>query len=190
MIPTDKMILQIEEATRLRGWIANSYSQVEYLLGDLILRLRSETIYAEHTQTLPHDASNRVRKIKAILAIDGPLSAFKTELEEVLSEISRRHQVRNLLAHGFCSYHFTPDGDTGFEFQKWHRDKSDGADDRRLIRTFRMLDLQREMETSVAAAQRALNLYWRLRDHFRWKPRAKDCLIHPKNADPTDAFGG
>jgi hypothetical protein len=31
----------INEGQRLRGWIANSYAQIEYLLGDLILRCRA-----------------------------------------------------------------------------------------------------------------------------------------------------
>jgi hypothetical protein len=51
----------IEEGQRLRGWITNAYAQIEFLLGDLILRCREFPEYAGDTATFTHSAPKRVR---------------------------------------------------------------------------------------------------------------------------------
>ena len=50
---------ELEEGQRLRGWIVNAYAQVEYLLGDLILRCRAFPEYEEQTRTFTHSAPTR-----------------------------------------------------------------------------------------------------------------------------------
>ena len=52
----------LEEAQRLRGWIANSYAQIEFALGDLILRCREFETYKDMTKSLPHGAPDRVKE--------------------------------------------------------------------------------------------------------------------------------
>ena len=60
-----EIVAVIEEATHQRGWISNSYAQVEFLLGDLIIRCREFAQYAEQTAAFTHSAPKRVSKVRA-----------------------------------------------------------------------------------------------------------------------------
>ena len=158
--------VELEEAQRLRGWIANSYAQIEFALGDLILRCREFPEYYGHTNNLPHGAPDRVKRVRRIISTTGPLQPFAKQLEKLLCEFEDRHETRNLLAHGFATYMFTPNGDTGLYFQKWHRQPD--RIDARLTRTFRMADLQREMEEFVGVTQRGMTLLLEIQSRFNW----------------------
>ena len=162
-------ILEIEEGQRLRGWITNSYAQIEFLLGDLILRCRVFSEYADCTATLPHGAPDRVKRVRRILAVQGPISVFANDLNSIIDHFENGHDTRNLLAHGFCEYLVTPEGDSGLQFQKWHR--SPVRQDARLIRCFRLADLQTEKESFSALASDAMHLFYRIHDHFGWVAR-------------------
>lgn len=161
--------VELEEAQRLRGWIANGYAQVEFVLGDLIVRCREFPEYAELTKTLPHGAPDRIKRVRRIISYEGPLSRFREALESILMRFETRHETRNLLAHGFCTYLATPSGDTGLHFQKWHRDPQ--RMDARLVRTFRMRDLIWEQQDISAVAQDCLKLFYLIHDHFGWVER-------------------
>src|SRR5687767_863851 len=102
-----EIIAIIEEATHHRGWISNAYAQVEYLLGDLIIRCREFPEYVEQTGTFTHSAPKRVAKVRAMLKANGPLTPYNAEIGKVLDAFESNHEVRNLLAHGFCEFHFT-----------------------------------------------------------------------------------
>ena len=167
--PTAKMIADIEEGQRLRGWIANSFAQIEFMLGDLILRSFQMAEYDGLPRTLPHGAPDRVKRLRRVLGTQGPLDPFAAALEELLDTFETTHEVRNLLAHGFCEYLFTPDGDAALQFQKWHRQPH--REDARLIRSFRLQDLEREKQTMTALSTRAVLLFRNLHDHFGWVAR-------------------
>lgn len=154
-----ELIDLIEEGQRLRGWIANGYAQVEYLLGDMIQRTLDIPEYQIAHERLPHNVNNRIAKVREILGIDGPYSEFNDELEAVIERFSMHHEARNLLAHGFCTAHHTPDGDFGLEFRKWHRE--DGQD-KQLRRTFRIVDLEYERAQLVHVSELAVMVMARL----------------------------
>ena len=164
-----RAIVELEEGQRLRGWIANSYAQIEFLLGDLILRCREFPEYANCPPALPHGAPDRVKRVRQIIALGGPLSLFANDLTGMIERFENGHETRNLLAHGFCEYLYTADGDTGLQFQKWHR--MPDRQDARLIRCFRIADLQTEKESFSMLADEVLGLYWRMQDHFNWVAR-------------------
>lgn len=157
---------ELEEFQRLRGWIVNSYAQIEYILGDLILRCRQFSQYDELTQTLPHDATKRVKRIRAICLVEGPISVFAPQLNELLAQFEARHEIRNLMTHGFATYQITAEGDSGLSFQKWHR--APDRIDARLLRTFRLHDLMCERDQSVDLAQVGLKLFYRIHSNFGW----------------------
>ncbi|MEO7786347.1 MAG: hypothetical protein ABIR77_00775 [Sphingomicrobium sp.] len=161
-----KIEFELEESQRLRGWIANSYANVEFMLGDLIVRCRQFPIYDALTKTMPHDATKRIRRVRQILEIDGALSPYAAGLEDLLANFELRHETRNLLAHGFATYHITPEGDAGLTFEKWHRD-SDRMD-ARLVRTFRLVDLAREQADFVQLARRSLSLFYSIHTSLGW----------------------
>lgn len=170
MLISEAFKADIQEGQRFRGWIANAYAQIEFLLGDLIVRCREFPEYDTDTKKkLTHSAAKRVRLVRSILEKPGPLSPFAAELISIVDRFEERHETRNLLAHGFCTYLHTSSGDAAFEFKKWHR--QDDRNDTKLIRTFRLSDLKSERENFVSLSQEALQLFKRMHQHFGWKGR-------------------
>ena len=154
-LPPDHVMTAIEEGQRLRGWIANGYAQIEYLLGDIITKSRQMPEYEELSERLPHRVEKRIAKVRQIVAQEGFFSRYRDEVGWVIEAFEAHHQTRNLLAHGFCTAYHTPDGDFGLEFRKWHRD---GDSDAELKRTFRLIDLEYEKEQLIHVSQRTLVL--------------------------------
>jgi len=154
----------IEEGQRLRGWIANAYAQIELFLGDVIVRSLEMQAYRDVGEVLPHGSSDRIRRVRRILEINGVFSEFKSELFGICDEFENHHETRNLLAHGFCEFHYTPTGDCGFQFRKWHR--VEGRQDAQLQRTFRLVDLEYEKGVIVELSQRALTLFLKIHDRL------------------------
>lgn len=160
----------IEEATHHRGWISNSYAQVEYLLGDLIIRCRQFPEYEDQTATFTHSSPKRVAKVRLMLNVDGPLTPYTGEISEVLDAFETNHDIRNLLAHGFCEFHYTPTGDAGLIFRKFERgDVKNGQEAVELIeRTFRLVDMHYHREQFVAQAQQALVVFAKVHFDLGW----------------------
>lgn len=165
-MPETEMLAQIEDMTRLRGWIANSYAQIEYLLGDLIIRARSWPEYEAQTATFTHKATKRVSKVRAMAALDGPLSEFADALIAILDRFDRGHDTRNLLAHGFCEFHRARNGETGMQFQRF--DRQPNRDDALVIRLFRPADLESEKIEFTNLAHEAVDLFITIHRHFGW----------------------
>ncbi|KMS59985.1 hypothetical protein V474_07785 [Novosphingobium barchaimii LL02] len=159
-----------EQGMSERGWIANSYAQIEYLLGDLIVHCREFPLYITQTGTVSHSAAKRVKKVRDMLALDGPLSPYSEILTSVLDAFEGNHEVRNLLAHGFCVIHHTPTGDAGFVFRKFDRDAATelGDDAAAVIRTFRLVDLQYHRAQMVDQAQQALAAFVGMYNALGW----------------------
>lgn len=160
----------IEQAMQHRGWIANSYAQIEYLLGDLIGRCREFPDYAAHTGHVTHSAARRIKKVRAMLALGGPLDPFSENLAALLDDFEASDQVRNLLAHGFCTFHHTPTGDAGLTFRKFDRDAAQDAEDEFALieRTFRLINLEYHKVQLIAQADEALRLFAEIHDAFGW----------------------
>ena len=162
MEPAEWQKQAINEGQLLRGWIVNSYAQIEFFLGDLIVRSLTLPEYAKLAQTLPHGAPGRIKRVRQILTQGGFFDKFSNEISEIIDEFSNHHETRNLLAHGFCEFHFTKKGDFGLQFRKWHR--QEGRQDALLLRTFRLRDLEAQKIELTALAQRALLLFRRIHD--------------------------
>lgn len=161
MLDGDQVIEMLQAGTSCRGWISNSYAQVEFLLGDLIQRCRQFPEYDSFTQTISHSASKRVSKVRSIIAMDGPLSEHALPLEAVLEAFERQHETRNLLAHGFCEFHHTPDGDAGFAFRRFIRAANSESGHELLQKTFRLVDLEYHQAQMVEQASQRLSSFTR-----------------------------
>lgn len=163
-LPPEHVIDSIEEGQRFRGWIANGYAQIEFFLGDIIVRSLNMVEYQDVGEILPHGSPDRIKRVRRILEFDGFYSEFRDELIGILDEFENHHETRNLLAHGFCEFHHTPDGDFGFYFRKWHRvpDRQDAQ----LQRTFRLIDLEYEKTTIVELSRKALGVFYRIHDRL------------------------
>ncbi|HVL09567.1 MAG TPA: hypothetical protein VM512_10485 [Burkholderiaceae bacterium] len=181
MLDADAVIERLERGTAHRGWIANSYAQIEFLLGDLIDRCRAFPQYAAHTTTISHSAARRAYKVRKILAIDGPLTQFAGALLPMLDEFEERDQMRNLLAHGFCEFHHTPDGDAGFVFRKFDRTLAEETGDpgAKVEQVFRLIDLEYHKEQMVHQAQGALELFHRIHFALGWAGEDPASMFEP-----------
>lgn len=164
MSVTTEHLAVIEEGQRLRGWIANAYAQIEFFLGDVIVRSLSMNEYQGLGEVLPHGSPDRIRRVRRILEREGVFSEFEADLNSIVDEFENHHETRNLLAHGFCKVLHTPDGDSTFQFRKWHR--VEGRQDVQLQRTFRLVDLEYEKAIIVELSQRALGLFFRIHDRL------------------------
>ena len=162
-LPPEHLIEAIEEGQRLRGWIANGYAQVEYLLGDIITKSQSIQEYQALAGKLPHRIEKRISAVRALLEIEGFFSKYGDEIRWILDAFEAHHETRNLLAHGFCTAYHTPDGDFGLEFRKWHRD---GDRDAEMKRTFRLIDLEYERTQLKHVSQRALTLSYAIHNEL------------------------
>jgi hypothetical protein len=162
----------IKEGTHHRGWIANSYAQLEFLLGDLVVRCREFPEYAAHTKTVSHSAAKRVAKVRHMLEIAGPLTPFAGDLHGIIVSFEQHQRLRNLLAHGFCTFLHTPDGDAGFRFRKFDRPLTGAAelDDDHVLteQVFRLIDLEYHREQLVAQAQNALLVFAAIHGALGW----------------------
>jgi hypothetical protein len=162
----ESFITHIEDGQRLRGWIANAYAQIEFLLGDLILRCRAFPEYKTETASFTHSAVECARRVRRMLQKGGCLEPFAAELTSIIDRFEERRETRNLLAHGFCMYLHAPDGDAVLQFRKWHRQP--GRDDAQLIKCFRFSDLEAEKGSLVTLSNEAMGLFMRMHKHFGW----------------------
>ena len=164
MSPSAEHQAIIEEGQRLRGWIANAYAQIEFFLGDVIVRSLVLPEYQDIGEVLPHGSPDRIKRVRRIMERDGFFSDYRDELSAVVDEFENHHETRNLLAHGFCEFLYTDDGDCGFQFRKWHRvpDRQDAI----LMKTFRLIDLEYEKTIIVELSQRALHLFFAIHDRL------------------------
>lgn len=154
-LPPEEVMAAIEEGQRLRGWIANGYAQVEYLLGDIIVRSHNLPEYEALRERLPHRPERRIAKVKEILEVEGFFSAHREEIEWLIDAFEHHQPTRHLLVHGFCTAYHTPTGDFGLEFRKWHRE---GGNDSEIKKTYRLVDLEYERAQFTHVADRALTL--------------------------------
>lgn len=104
----DDIIATIEECQRLRGWLVNSFAQVEFLLGDLPCRAWELPEYVHMRGPVSIVAKNRLAQTRSLLEAPGPLAAYATRLLPVLDRFERNDRARNFLAHGFCSFDVVP----------------------------------------------------------------------------------
>lgn len=164
MTPSNEHQDVIEEGQRLRGWIANAYAQIEFFLGDVIVRGLAMPEYMEMSRTLPHGSPDRIKRVRRMLECTGFFSDYHDDLIAILDEFEDHHETRNLLAHGFCEFLYTDDGDCGLQFRKWHRMPE--RQDAQLIRTFRLVDLEYEKTIIIELSKRALILFFRIHDRL------------------------
>lgn len=89
--PTELQKSLIHEATYLRGRIVTSYSQVEFLLADISVKLDLK---------FPYLIKDRIKAVRGIFERDG-YGVYKEDLTKVCDELLQYDEMRNFMAHGF-----------------------------------------------------------------------------------------
>jgi hypothetical protein len=109
----------IHQLTEDRGFIINSFAQLECLLADLIDQCREIAAYKELSgKPFPFGVKNRVDRVRE-LARSGPLGAHADTIDRVLSRFMEFEDLRHLFVHGFATFAHTADGDAGMSFVRF-----------------------------------------------------------------------
>lgn len=109
----------IRGMTEDRGFVINSFAQIECLLADLIDQCRGFGDYAAlNDKPIPFSAGNRVARVRE-LATSGPLAPHADRIEKLLTRFLEFEDLRHLFTHGFASFAHTPDGDAGMYFIRY-----------------------------------------------------------------------
>lgn len=150
---------ELEAIATLRGWIINSYAQIEFLLGHLIVAAATLPEYAHLPRRLPRNLERRAEAIFEISS-SGPYAPFKPRLNAVLQKLGMEDidTVRHLLVHGLCIFYATPTGDMAVKFQRFVP-SAGGKPAGLKSQLFTRNDLQNYRTRWVAIAQEAVVLF-------------------------------
>jgi len=156
-LPPKHIVGSIEQTQQCRGWIISSYAQIEYLLGNLINLSLDMKEYQAIEGRLPFNTARRIRRVRRILDVDGYFSNFSNRLTEILDAFEVQNDLRNLLAHGFMTVLYDPQGGIQFEFRKWHWTES--GEETELIHRCFQVHLEYEAHQLKALASEASELF-------------------------------
>ncbi|MBR0868353.1 hypothetical protein [Bradyrhizobium diazoefficiens] len=101
----------IERANKLRGMLVGSYSQVEYLLGNLWVSMEQVDPYFTKRNEFPYRLPSRVKAIRQLLDVPhGPLFQFRAKAVELLDEMDAYERHRRMMAHGYMEVEHSASG--------------------------------------------------------------------------------
>jgi hypothetical protein len=110
--PTELQKSLVDEARFLRGRIVAAYSQVEFLLADISVKL---------DLNFPYLVKDRIKAVKRIAERDG-YEIYKEDLDRMCDELLRYDDLRHFMAHGFMSLATDKKGNHQFEFRLYRRE--------------------------------------------------------------------
>ena len=109
--PADWQKQLIDESLYLRGRIIASYSQIEFLLADITVKLDLE---------FPYLIKNRIKAVKRIGERE-QFAKYRPDLDKVCDGLLQFDDVRNFLSHGFLTLHVDRAGNHQFEYRMYQR---------------------------------------------------------------------
>jgi hypothetical protein len=109
--PADWQKQLINESLYLRGRIIASYSQIEFLLADISVKLDLK---------FPYLIKDRIKAAKRIGERE-QFAKYKAELDKVCDELLEFDDIRNFLSHGFLTLHVDKLGNHQFEYRMYQR---------------------------------------------------------------------
>lgn len=166
--PTNDHKAMIGRAMEARGWIINSYSQVEYLLADAVARCRGFSEYESLTKTFPYQPSRRSPRFQALLQVAGPLDLDRDDLEKIVEKFDETSDRRHLLVHGFMTAEFiSPIREVILRFRKF--EPTPQVDDAVVEGVFSLYELESLKEESTEDAQFALEVFQRVHRRLGWQ---------------------
>lgn len=90
---------ELARALILRSAILWSYSHVEQKVTDIVVRCSHEADYREVSEKPPFSSAARVKYLRKVLAIPGPLFRFKRLGLAILDRYDASREIRNRMAH-------------------------------------------------------------------------------------------
>jgi hypothetical protein len=102
----------VDDIIYLRGRIITSYSQVEFLLADIAIKLELK---------FPYPIAARLKAAKRIAERDG-YEAYKEELNEICDGLEKYDDIRNFAAHGWADLSIDKQGNHVFDLIMYRRE--------------------------------------------------------------------
>ena len=109
--PTELQKAIINDAIALRGGIITSYSQVEFLLADISVKLDLK---------FPYLVKDRIKAVKQIGQRPG-YEVYKADLDKLCEELLQYDEIRVFMAHGFLTVTTDKKGDHELEYRMYQR---------------------------------------------------------------------
>ena len=166
--PSDLHKSLIEEAFYLRGRILASYSQIEFLLADISVKLDLK---------FPYRIEKRIKAVKRIAERPG-YEGYKDELSKVCDELLRYDELRNFMAHGFMMLNIGLENSHEFEIQLYQRTDSEN---------FNLITIKTSIPRMKAASDQiteycshAMRLFSRIYLEKRLEDPSEGILIEPR----------
>jgi hypothetical protein len=140
----------IKDMYQLRGRIVSSYSQVEFLLADLSVKLNMKFPYAVKKRL---DAARDIA--------DRPeFAPYKGELIAICDDLNQYDEIRHLMAHGYISLTLDTAKNHFFELRMYRREPN-GLFNRLEVQTTQV-KLASAAEDINQYTQRAVGLFQRI----------------------------
>jgi hypothetical protein len=110
--PTEPQKSLVDEVLYLRGRIVASYSQVEFLLANISVKLDLR---------FPYLIKDRIKAVRRIAEREG-YEVYKEDLGRLCDELSQYEELRTFMAHGFLTLTVDKKDSHQFEFLRYQRD--------------------------------------------------------------------
>jgi hypothetical protein len=110
--PSELQKSLVDEAIYLRGRIISSYSQVEFLLANISVKLDLR---------FPYLIKDRIKAVKRIAERPG-YEVYQESLERLCDELLQYDDLRTFMAHGFLSLTTDRRDNHQFEFLRYARE--------------------------------------------------------------------
>jgi hypothetical protein len=117
----------VNDAVYLRGNIITSYAHIEFLLADICLKAWQLGEYAHLAGPFPYKIESRIRAVRALLEIDGPLKAYREGIQPALDTLLDFEERRHFIAHGLLIVTPMPPSDAMLEYRLYRTTKQGTA---------------------------------------------------------------
>jgi len=166
--PSDFQKGIIEEATYLRGLVLRSYSQIEFVLADISVKLDLK---------FPYLLSKRIAAVRRIAERPG-YESYRNELSKVCDELLEYDELRNFMAHAYMMVTFDKAGNHAFEFRMYER-KGEGGFQLQIVTT-NLSRLKTAAAQVTTYVEHAINLFKKIYFEQRIEDPKDGILTEPK----------
>lgn len=102
MNEADRRVEVTNEAIFWRGQFIHRHSGIEFAVSELLTRARLLEQYST-IKALPFHWDKRVKMLRSVLEMDGPLRDFSSRLFDPVSQLCELEQYRHLMVHGILA---------------------------------------------------------------------------------------
>jgi hypothetical protein len=113
----------VNHAIYLRGNIITSYAHIEFLLADICLKAWQLGEYAHLGGAIPYKIESRIKAVRALLEVDGPLKAYREGIQPALDTLLDFEKRRHFIAHGLMTVTPMPPSDALLEYRLYRTTK-------------------------------------------------------------------